>query len=352
MPSAAEVLDLIGIGQRTEGMRFELRDAAGTYLAPVYPVKTVQINNAAEGVLKRSIDNFVLAPDVIGDVDMISDRVWPYWVFDDGTEYRLGVFLFAAAAQQRRSYGLTATTKLLDQGLILGQSTAHTIGFGAETYATDAIIEVFNLAGFHAPSIASSTVTLSSPIAWPAGASTTYAKILTELCGIAGLGDWFFANDGTPTICALPDLATATTDLKYNAGGRIIAGSPVEENNLLSAPNRYIAIDTASKDAPIVGIYDLPDEAPNSISKREFAMTKVIEAPGVGTVEAAAAYAASYAQTDPRTHEIVTFASPPDPRHDTFDVVEYLGVNYQELSWTLTGAPGGPHIHKLKRVWT
>lgn len=346
------MLELVGIGQRTEGMRFELRSPAGAYLGAVTPQTVVTIENQTEGVLKRTISNFVLPPDVAADVNLVSDRVWPYWVLSDGTQYQLGVMLFAAAAQQRRSYGLFATTKLLDQGLVLGQPTPYTIGFGEGTYVTDAIGTVFEMAGIYGASIDASAVTISAPIGWPAGAQTTFAKILSELCGIAGLSDWYFSNTGVAKVVALPDIDAAVPTLLYNEGGRIIAGSMVEENDLLSAPNRYIAIDTAAKDVPVIGVFNLPDAAPNSITKRGFAMTKVIEAPGVGTVDAAELYAANYAQTDPRTHEVVSFASSPDPRHDTFDVIQYLGVTYQELSWSLAGAPGGPHHHKAKRVYT
>jgi hypothetical protein len=350
MPTADELLDLSGIGQRTEGMRFELRDALGNYLGAVTPKSVVEINNSAAGVLKRTINNFVLPPNIAADVNMISDRVWPYWVLADGTQYQLGVMLFASAASTRRSFGLFTTAKLLDQGLILAQSPPHSIGFGEGTSVTDAIATVFGLAGFHSPEIDDSSA-VTGVMGWPAGSSTTFAKILSELCGIAGLSDWYFSNDGTPTVTALPDIATATPTSIYNAGGRIIAGSPVEENDLLSAPNRYIAIDTSATDTPVVGVFDLPDDAPNSIFNRTFPMTKVIEAPGVGTPAAAAAYAETFAQTDPRAIELVSFSSSPDPRHDTFDVVEYLGQNYQELAWSLTGAPGGPHHHKLKRVY-
>lgn len=351
MPTSTELLDLDGIGQRTEGMRFELRDVEGVHLGSITPQRVVSIDNNTEGVLKRTIGNFVLPPNIAADVNMISDRVWPYWLLGDGSEYQLGIFLFAAAASQRRSYGLFSTTRLLDQGLVLGQPTPHTIGFNEGTYVTDAIATVFDLAGVHTYEIASSALVLSSPLAWPAGTQSTFAKIISELCAIAGLTDWFFSNAGVATVLAVPDLSTAAPTLRYNAGGRIIAGSMVEENDLLAAPNRYIAIDTAAKDVPIVGQYDLPDDAPNSVVARGFPMVKIIEAPGVGTTDAALAYATAYAQTDPRSHKTVQFHSSPDPRHDTFDVVEYLGENYQELSWSLTGAPGGPHRHKIKRVY-
>lgn len=351
MATATELLDLDGVGQRSEGMRFELRDQYGTYLGAVTPQRVVTIGNNGESVLKRTIDNFVLTPDVLADVDLIADRVWPYWVLSDGTEYRLGEMLFAAAAGVRWSYGVPTTAKLLDKGLILGQSPSFYVGFAEGTLVTDAIEAVFSYAGINGVSIAPSVVTTPAPLAWPTGSSTTWAKILTELCRIAGLTDWYFANDGTPTVASMPDLATASPTLRYNAGGRIIAGSAVEENDLLAAPNRYIAVDTSSREVEIVGIFDLPYEAPNSIDKRGFPMTRFIDAPGVGTVASAEAYAAAYAQTDPRAHEIVTFHSSADPRHETFDVVEYLGVNYQELAWSLTGAPGGPMQHKIKRVY-
>lgn len=349
MATDDELLDLQGVASRTEGVRFELRNVAGSVLGSITPDRVVQVENRSDGVLKRTVTNFNLSPSVAADVNPLSDRVAGYWRLSSGTEYPLGVFLFASWAQNRRSDGLLASTRLLDQGITLAQAIPTSIGFSEGTLVTTAIRTVFEGAGIFTSSIASAVPVLSSPLAWPAG--TTWAKIASELCGLAGLSDWFFNNDGVLTVAALQDLSLATPDHVYAGGGRIIAGSLVEQNDLLDAPNRYIAIDTANRTQPIVGVYDLPNGAPNSFGVRGFRIARVIQAPGVNTPEAAAAYAQSYAQTDPKAYETVTFSSSPDPRHDTYDVVQYLGVNYQEISWRLRCAPGGPHEHTLKRVY-
>jgi len=351
MATATELLDLApGVALRSEGARFELRDSVGMILGAVTPRRVVSVENRADGALKRTLTNFVLTPDVEADVNPLTDRVWAYWKLSTGDEYPLGKFLFASWSATRTSYGLTASTRLLDQGVILGQSTAYSFGVSRGTLIRDALAAVFDAAGIHTYSIdASNTAVADSPLAWPAGKSTTYASIASTLCSLAGTTDWYFDNDGLLTVAAQPNLTLAST-LVYDSGGRIIAGSAVEQNDLLNSPNRYVAVDSANRDAPVVGVYTLPADAPHSISNRGFAITRTVEAPGVGTTARAEAFAAAYAQNDPDAYETVTFSSPPDPRHDTYDVVEYLGTNYQETGWRLACAPGGPHEHTLRRA--
>lgn len=350
MATSTELLNLDGVASRTEGARFELRDASGGVLGSITPTRIVSIDNRADGVLKRTVPQFVLAPSVAADINPLTDRVWPYWLLGDGSQYPLGQFLFATWSAQRTSYGLTASARLLDQGLILGQPIRYSFGVTRGTQVRDALAQLFDAAGIHTYNIdPSNGASVDNALAWPAGSSTTYAAIATQLCTLGGMTDWFFDNSGVCTVLRTPNLNNAAT-LLYDSGGRIIAGSAVEQADLLNSPNVYVAVDTANRAAPIVGTYTLPNSAPHSIANRGFAITKTIEAPGVGSSARAEQFAAAYAQSDPDTYQTVTFSGPPDPRHDTYDVIGYLGTNYQETAWRLRCAPGGPHEHTLTRA--
>lgn len=345
-----ELLDL-DIVARAEKVRFDLVDKAGRVIGELHPQVGCQVQNDTSGQIKRKLTGVVITADEYADVNPLTDRVKPYWVLDDGDEYPSGTFLFAEASTSTRSYGDTLTATLVDQGLILGQEIDTTVSFAAGTSASAAIAEVFSLAGFHTVNVAAGSFELGSPLAWPAGKSgTTWAKIIDDLCAKAGAYPAYFDNTGTPTVRLSQNIDTVVAG--YDFRTRTTAGSITTSNDLLIAPNRFMAIDTSATTGAIVGIYDIPDTAPHSFNNRGFRITRVVEAPGVGDVaQALAAAQAAYANS-PIAYSSATWTSPADPRLDSFDVVRlWDGANWLSTSWSLTCAPGGPMTHKAIRVW-
>lgn len=352
MSTTAELLDLDGVLSRSEKVRFDLVDKNGVVLGALHPQAPAQIDVDSSAQIKRRLSNVLISSDEYADVNPLADRVRPYWVLDNDDELPLGLFLFADTASQRYSYGRTMTATLVDQGLILTQELGSSLGFAAGTTGSAAISQTLEAAGIYNASIATTSYTLASPIAWPAGKTgTTYAKVLEELCLTAGYHSPYFDNTGTVTVRAATNLSTATASYSYVDGGRIIAGSMVESNDLLNAPNRFLVVDTAATAAVVVYDYMIPETAPHAYETRGFYITKTIEAPGVGTADQARAVAEAHYTQTPQSYETVVFSSPADPRHDTFDVVNYRGTNYLETAWSLRLAPGGPMTHKASRVY-
>lgn len=286
---SSALLDL-EVRSRREKVRFDLVDATGRKIGEVHPERKCTISNEGTAQIKRKLTGFTLTPSDTAAVNPLTDRVRPYWVLDDGSEYPLGVFLFAEASTARRSYGDRLTGTLVDQGLILAQEIDRTVGFDAGQSATSSIATVLEYAGFYGVSVAASTFELGSPVAWPAGQSgTTWAKVLDDLCAKAGAYPVHFDGDGAPVVRTIDNVAEATPVLDYR--GRIRASSIVDSNDLLIAPNRYLAVDTSATTGAIVGTFDIPDTAPHSANRRGFRITKVVEAPGVGDVAQATAAA-------------------------------------------------------------
>ena len=351
MSTATAMLDL-EILSRAEKVRFDLVDKTGASLGAIHPVSAVTISNDGSASIKRSLSGFQLAADEYADVNPLSDRVKPYWCLSTGDEYPLGVFLFGEASTQRWSYGRSLTGSLVDQGLVLAQEISESLGFEAGTTASAAIVRTFEAAGFYTAEVATTAYTFGSPLAYPAGkGGTTYAKILDELCQKAGYYPAYFDNDGTPRVRATATLADATPTLDYVDGGRITSGTIVESNDLLKAPNRFLVIDTAATTGDVSYVYDIPADAPHSYENRGFRITKTIEAPGVGDKAQAENVARAYYSSNPQAYETAVWSSPPDPRHDTFDIVNYRGVNYLELGWSIVCTPGGEHTHTASRVY-
>lgn len=363
MATTDQLLELDGISQRAEECRFELLDSSNSRIGEVHPFEYAAVAHAATGDIKRRISNFHLPADEAADVNTLEHRVRPFWVLENGQRFDLGIFLFADAANVRMPWGVELDAALFDQGLILAQDLSTNLSFEPGTNVADAIVAVAAAAGITNVVIDSTATTLQgSPLTFAATRGSNYAKAIDHLCAIAGFHPAYFTSAGPLRArTAVIDPASVTAAFVYTSGdrdgNRIIESSITEANDLLKGPNRYIAVDTTATGSAVSATYDLPASAPHSVAKRRFAIPRHIDAPGVGTAEAALVVAQNAAAQDPKAFEEVAFSSPVDPRHESFDVVGYdpegTGnvINFLELEWAITLGPGGPMTHKLRRVY-
>lgn len=347
------LLDLDTTDTRGESFRFDLTDITGAVIGELHPATGCKIANSTSQQIKRKLSSFKITPDEYAYVNPLTDRVRPYMVLSDGTEWPMGVFMFADVSTVRYSYGLEMQCSLVDQGLILCQKISTNVAFDAGTTATEAIISVMEMAGFYDAVVAESTFTFGSPIAYPAGKSgTTYAKILDDITKKAGYYSPYFDNEGVPTVSmANTSISSTWADLVYEDGGRIASGSMTESNDMLTAPNSFLVIDTSATTGDVSYSFAIPADAPHSYENRGFWITETIEVPGVGNVEQAAAVASAYFAMTTQSYETVKFSSPTDPRHDTFDVIKYRGNTYLETEWSISCEVGLPMTHTAVRSY-
>lgn len=355
MPTTEELLDLApGIGQRASSVRFDLLDKTlakvGT-VSPDFGPGIPEVENNMNRSLKRLLRSVRLNASEQGDVDPFGHRLRPVWVLENGAEFPLGVFIFASIERLRWEWGLDADVAGVDQNVILDQPLPHGVAYDAGADVRSAIEEQLTAALVPSfvvdPDIGTQ---VANPIAWPAG--TSRLTVVNELAALAGAYSVFFDNSGVGRVLRVTDLSFAAPTLIYDRGGRIIEGSIVETDNLLDAPNQYIVIDSSDPEQAIVGTFDVPDEEPNSRLNRGFVIAAPpIQEQGLASVEQAnARAAAAYAQAG-SAYAWAHFASPPDPRHDTYDAVLYLGNVYREQRWSLPLQEGAPMIHDLRRAF-
>lgn len=353
MATADELLDLDGVSQRASEIRFDILDSR---LAPIGTVKpdldpVARVTNNSNAAIKRTLQGMRLNAAEQADVNPLTDRIRPVWVLENGSQYPLGVFLFASMDRARSEWGLDADVSAVDQCLILDQPLERGVGYPGGTPIRDAIVTQFQAVGIHSYNVDPSiTSRIGAPIHWPAG-NTSRMKVLNDLAAMAGAYSAYFDNDGVGVVRRVPDLSTVVPTLVYEAGGRILHGSPVESDDLLEAPNRYIVVDSGDPNAAIVGYYDVPAAAPNSFANRGFVIARVISEQGIESNAEAITRGRAAAAQDAGTFEWVQFSSPPDPRHDTFDAVGYLGGVYREQQWTLPLLEGSEMTHDLRRVY-
>lgn len=353
MPTGDELLDLSQIGQRSSVIRFDVVDRYLSTIGTIQPDTNseVTITLNINRTVKRDMSGMILNANVQADVDPFSDRIRPVWILENGDEYNLGVFLFASMDRVRHEWGLDAEVSAVDQTIILDQPIEKTVALAPGAALKPAIEQQFIQAGITSYSIDSSiSGSVYTSIAWPAG--TSRLQVINDMAAMSGAYSAFFDNDGVGRVIVIPDLATTEAEHVYSSGGRILADSMVETDDLLEAPNRYLVIDSSNPDRTIVGLYDVPDSASHSYANRGFRLTKVIEEQGLESTAAANKRAQAAYSQEHGTFQWVQFSSPPDPRHDTFDIVEYLGEKYREIGWSLPLAEGSEMTHDLRRVWT
>lgn len=353
-PSDADLLDLL-FGQRTSSFRYYLLDAAnqrvGTLDVDVTAGHPV-VANAINRTIKRTMSQFVLPPATRADVDPLVHRVQPCMVLANGTEWPLGILLWATMTDEQWEFGDFGHGQLGDQGVILSQPVSSTRSYAPGVLVTDALEAEFADAGLVAWDIDPTITTrIGAPVAWPAG--TERSRICAELCAKAGAFSPWFSNAGVATVRRSTDLNTTTPDLIYDVGpaSRVLRGSRTRSNDVLDAPNQYVVIDGSAAASPIVGVYDAPDAAPHSRARRGFTVARVIqedglESPAAATERARAAYDAATL-----AYEHAQFSGPPDPRHDTFQVIQYQGVNYREQGWSMPLREGSEMVHDLRRSY-
>jgi hypothetical protein len=191
----------------------------------------------------------------------------------------------------------------------------------------------------------------SSNSSWPIG--TGRGAIFEDL---ATQGDYFspwFGNDGFMHWIRSFDPADGRLpDFDFDAHNNVLRQGIVETSDLLTAPNKFIVISNAAFDASnqVVGIADIPSTAPHSFANRGFEIAQTQDLQILDAVQAqAVAQNLANRQT---VFERTTLSTPPDPRHDSYNVIRWQGDLWLELAWSMTLVEGGAMGHLLRKAYS
>lgn len=352
------------VAVRSETVRFDVVDLDGnvTGTLMVNRDRAPQITNDVGRTIRRTVSGIEVQPRPLVDVDAshiyaedlstLSTRVRVTWVLGTGDEYPLGLFLWGDDSATVWTWGSPRSGSLVDQMQVLNDPLEVSIGYGVGQNIHAALVEQVEAAGFDSTrySIETSSLTLTQPVAWAAGRDTR-VKVIESLCALAGFLPPYFSNDELLVCRAAPDLASAAADFTYGTGGVVLDGSIVTSSDILSAPNRYQVIDTSQTATEIVGIFDVPDAAPNSYVNTGRRITRTIELQGLASTTAANDAAAAAYVADQSTYSWLSFETTPDPRNDTFDVIDFDGTLYLQLSWRLVCEAGGRMAHECRGTY-
>lgn len=332
-----------GVGQRSATFRFHLINGlTGQNLGDIHPLRGAQLTHDTSRTIKRQL-SLNLGVDDTAAINPVTDRVYVYMVLGDGTQWPLGRYMFTDKTSQLFSSGRLSNVVLNDEMFLVDQEII--LGFDGGLTVVGAIQNV--LSGLPVTAVLESSP-FGTAQSWAQGSMR--GQIL-EALSVAG--DYFspwFGNDAKLHFIRTFNPANQVPQFDYDAGHQVVRGTIVQSTNLLTAPNRFVVIsNTSVEDTPIVGVATVSQAAPNSFANRGFYITETQNLQ-LTTADQATGVAAGLAQRN-TIFETVNLNTPPDPRHDSYDVIQWQGARWLELAWTMQLVEGGTMSHLLRKAY-
>lgn len=346
--AGSTLLDLpAGLGQRAETIRYDVlnADRSFAFTATQAQTRVASVSWDANASVQRTLHGVAFGPRDAAQIDPTVHRLAPFWVLDDGTQFQCGLFIFSSPEYPRLAGQSFLRADLTDLSVLLNQAREATYSLPPYAQILPALVGLAAEMGIsdHIVVDALTPATIGSA-PYTKSAGTARREIFDDLCAAAGLYPPFFDNSGNLRFRSVPNpLYAAPADVVYDISstGRIVRDSIVTANNLATAPNRYLAIGSATSSGEVVGYFDIPPSAPHSFERRGFRVVKRVDVQGVADSQACVVAAHAAYANDFDVYDEVRFAAAPDPRADGFQILNFLGTNYREQSWTLPLAPGG-----------
>jgi hypothetical protein len=334
------------IGQREATFTFLLTDGGtGENLGEVHPLRGATLTHNTSRTIKRQLSvNFGAEDTAL--INSVTALITVSMDFPDGSSYPLGTYRFTDANRQVFTSGKLATSAMNDNMFIVDQPI--TVGIDGVGLAVPAVIETVMADFDFVLEIEASPFTSSD--AWSVG--TSRGQILEAL---SVTGDYFspwFGNDDHFHMIRTFDPVTQIPSFDFDRGNQVLRQGIVESDDLLLAPNRIFVISnsgTQVSQAPIVASADIPASAPNSIRNRGFVLPKFYTLP-ISDQPQAQAIADGLAQRH-TVFEQVSLNTAPDPRHDSYDVIQWQGDLWLELAWGMQLVEGGAMSHVLRKSY-
>ena len=331
---------------RSSTFRFGLVDGVtGEVKEDLTPIRNASLNHDTTRTIKRQLSLNLGVYDT-ARIDPLVDRVLVYMVTADGTEWPLGKYMFTDSSLLTSTGGDLANLVLNDEMFLVDQQISKGIN-GVKKPINATISTVME--EFPRISVNQEAAFFEGMQAWTLGAGR--GQILDDLALAGDMFSPWFDNDGVLRFIRSFDPAMRVPDFDFDTGSSVIRAGIVETSDILTAPNRFIVIsNTSENNTPLVGIADVPVNAPNSFAKRGFYIVKT-EDLQLNTASQAQLVANNLALRS-TVFERVTITTAPDPRHDSYNVIRWRGDNWLELAWSMNLLEGAAMSHSLRKAYT
>lgn len=352
-----------GVGQRSCTFRFRRTNGVtGEELGDLTPVRAGTLTHDTTRTIKRQLD-FDLGIEDSDDINPITDRIYLYLVDQNGVQWPLGRYMFTSSRRQVFTSGELTVCTLADEMFLVDQQITTGISGDARDVAM-VIREVLESApgritgaGQVPLSGEGDTVVQYDLEGTPYRTNQVWAigsNRGTVLNDLAVTGDYrspWFGNDYRLHFIRTTDPALEVPAFDWDEGNQVLRSSIVESDDLLTAINRYVVVSNAATNpsTPVVGIADVPADAPYSIENRGFVVAQVFDLQ-VSTVPQAQAAARNLVLSQSVLERTIV-ATTPDPRHDSYDVIKWRGDLWLEVAWSMNLSEGGEMAHNLIKAY-
>jgi hypothetical protein len=282
-------------------------------------------------------------------INPITDRILPFMVFPTGAEYPLGRYMFTDTSDLVTTGGRLSSVILNDEMFLVDQQITAAIsntGVSTEFLIASILDGLDNVTVNY--TLEASGFTVSG--GWSIGSNR--GQILEA---IAIQGDYFspwFDNTGVMRFIRTFDPATKLPDFDWDAHQTVIRDNIVETSEILTAPNRFIVISNDAEDptVEVTATADIPVTAPHSIANRGFVIAHVEDLQLSDNTQAQAVVEGIANRMT--VFERVGINTAPDPRHDSYNIIRWDGVNWLELAWSMPLEEGRAMSHLLRKSYS
>lgn len=382
-----DFFDFTTRGLRSATFNFEVVEViTGMVVGTIQPLRntTPTLSHDVTRGVKRTLTLTLGVADTLL-FDEITHRVDVSMVTGDGRVFPLGRYMAVSKSLLPTTAGDLSTVALADEMFVLAQKISESFSAAVlpKTFSTDGVAytNVYDLLNDFLD-----RYTLFNPLAnvgsltssFTAGANTDVMpriERIIEFTNFTSSGSWQTGTDGTTVLGDLAlngDYFTPWMDndgnfrmirsfnpddvvprFDFDEQENVIRDTITRTNDLLNAPNRIIVVSNAamgdSRSTPIVGRFDIPASAPHSIAQRGFVIPDVIDTQVMSNSQANAM--ARNIGLNRRVVERVSLSTPPDPRHDAYDVIRWAGELWLEVGWSMPLVEGGQMTHTMQRIY-
>lgn len=339
------------VGQRASTFRFDLVDSVTGYRRAVNPVRNSvpTLTHDTSRTIKRQIMGLFFGVADTLAFNSVTSRLEVFMTLED-VEYPLGRYIPNSQIRFPSTGGQQSSVTFYDEGFIVDQELTE--GFGSIYFAEELATTVRRLLTPLPIEFTIEPSPYAATVSWTSGARRGY---VCEQLAIDG--DWFspwFDNQSVMRWIRAFNPADAIPTFDLDSGNKVFRERVIETDDLISAPNRFVVISngisaSGPSNAPVVGIYDVPDSAPHSALNRGFIIQRTLDRQ-LTDVGQAFAVAQNLGQRQ-TIFETVELATAPDPRHDSYDVLRWRGSNWLEISWSLPLIEGSAMSHVARKAY-
>lgn len=334
------------VAQRSCTFRFNVIDAVSTdVIGEIHPMRGATLTHDTGRTIKRELSISLGVTDTAA-INPLRDRISVTMVFANGQEYPLGRYMFTDESFEKFTSGNLGEYVLNDEMFLVDQQIRRGIDgtSGSMTSVIKKVLSGLPIVYDIEPS------GFSSQEAWPIG---TYRGQILEALAISG--DYFspwFDNNGILRMIRTFNPINVIPDLDFDRGNQVMRRGIIQRNDLLTTPNVIVVVSNITGPAStreITATAFISVTAPNSVANRGF---EIVETRNLQLTSAGQAQAVANGIAQRQTvFERVTLTTPPDPRHDSYNVIHWQGDQWLELSWSMALVEGGNMNHLLRKAY-